>query len=331
MTAVSGKFNRPRSHSASSATGTNVRYNGIPMPSSPNNMLHPQSATPETLKGNSFVKKLYKMLENDTYNNYIYWNPTGTSFLVQNTTRFSQDILPKMFKHSNFSSFVRQLNMYGFHKVNKLTRKSQSSKSEQELWEFSHDKFLRDHPIYLDEIRRKVMDSNQPSQDSTSALEASSGLLLGDIMELKDFRSDVYQQMIQMQNNMNELLIQLEKTQQELRKQQQIIKILAWHIKKLNSESDQNTLAELNLDHYINPHKGVQLPIIITSTETIPPHSEAQDFMSLFAQTFSTPITYLSTSSTIAGSSVSTLPSHSPNPTCIEHSQPGYDMLTGMN
>ncbi|KAA1076676.1 hypothetical protein PGT21_015590 [Puccinia graminis f. sp. tritici] len=68
-------------------------------------------------------------------------------------------------KDRNFSSFVRQLNMYGFHKVNK-TRRGQRGNDNLAAWEFVRPKFHRGRPDLLEQIRRKTLDSESGSQSS---------------------------------------------------------------------------------------------------------------------------------------------------------------------
>ena len=74
-------------------------------------MKSPRNAIP------SFLVKLYDILESEKYKHVVHWNDNGRSFHVENYHLFSDEILPLYFKHRNFSSFVRQLNMYDFHKV----------------------------------------------------------------------------------------------------------------------------------------------------------------------------------------------------------------------
>ena len=49
--------------------------------------------------------------------NLICWTDDGNSFTIKNQGEFTKTLLPYYYKHSNMASFVRQLNMYGFHKV----------------------------------------------------------------------------------------------------------------------------------------------------------------------------------------------------------------------
>ncbi|XP_020209636.1 heat stress transcription factor B-2a [Cajanus cajan] len=98
-----------------------------------------------------FLAKTYHLVDDHTTDHVISWNHTGSSFIVWNTAVFATDFLPKYFKHNNFSSFVRQLNTYGFRKV------------VPHRWEFSNDSFRRGHKRLLCEIqRRKILSPSPP-------------------------------------------------------------------------------------------------------------------------------------------------------------------------
>lgn len=59
-----------------------------------------------------FLVKCYEMVSDESTNELISWTESNDSFIIWDESRFSSQLLPKYFKHSNFSSFVRQLNIY---------------------------------------------------------------------------------------------------------------------------------------------------------------------------------------------------------------------------
>ncbi|KAH7386780.1 hypothetical protein DE146DRAFT_680674 [Phaeosphaeria sp. MPI-PUGE-AT-0046c] len=63
-----------------------------------------------------FVQKLSSFLDNNKNENLIRWSDDGNSFIVIDEDEFARTLIPELFKHNNYASFVRQLNMYGFHK-----------------------------------------------------------------------------------------------------------------------------------------------------------------------------------------------------------------------
>ncbi|CAN4082189.1 unnamed protein product [Withania somnifera] len=72
------------------------------------------------LRGNApppFLVKTYEMVDDHETDPFIRWTSTKTSFLITEPNKFCVEVLPKYFKHSNLSSFIYQLNNYGFRKV----------------------------------------------------------------------------------------------------------------------------------------------------------------------------------------------------------------------
>lgn len=59
-----------------------------------------------------FLVKTYDMVDDPSSDKVVSWSATNNSFVVWDPPEFARDLLPKYFKHNNFSSFVRQLNTY---------------------------------------------------------------------------------------------------------------------------------------------------------------------------------------------------------------------------
>uniref|UniRef100_A0A3B3R933 Heat shock factor protein 1-like n=1 Tax=Paramormyrops kingsleyae TaxID=1676925 RepID=A0A3B3R933_9TELE len=105
----------------------------------------------------AFLSKLWTLVEDHSTSDLICWSQDGCSFIVCEEQRFCKEILPLYFKHSNMTSFVRQLNMYGFRKV--LQVEAGLLRAEGRGGggvEFQHPYFRRTQPNLLELIRRKV-------------------------------------------------------------------------------------------------------------------------------------------------------------------------------
>ncbi|CAI9267972.1 unnamed protein product [Lactuca saligna] len=59
-----------------------------------------------------FLSKTFDLVSDPRLDPIISWGGSGQSFVVWDPVEFARIILPRNFKHNNFSSFVRQLNTY---------------------------------------------------------------------------------------------------------------------------------------------------------------------------------------------------------------------------
>jgi hypothetical protein len=96
----------------------------------------------------AFPEKLYRLLaeaEKDGNDRIISFTPDGRAFKIHSRQAFIEEVSPKYFRHAKITSFVRQLNFYGFQKL--LDGPNRGA--------FTNPHFVRGHPELLVMVKRK--------------------------------------------------------------------------------------------------------------------------------------------------------------------------------
>ncbi|KAI8062415.1 hypothetical protein BC940DRAFT_308971 [Gongronella butleri] len=155
------------------------------------------------------------MVQDKATDDLICWSDDGKSFFVKRHEEFAKSVLPRFFKHSNFSSFVRQLNMYGFHKVPHLQHGVLHAAADSEQWEFTNPYFQRNQPELLLLVTRKKSkdtdehtttnanatngNASQPQNQSGTAINLHH--ILEEIQSIKQHQLSISQQLKTIQND----------------------------------------------------------------------------------------------------------------------------------
>ncbi|EYU45384.1 hypothetical protein ABFS82_06G008900 [Erythranthe guttata] len=176
-----------------------------------------------------FLSKTYDMVDDPATDAVVSWSKGNNSFVVWNVPEFSRDLLPKYFKHNNFSSFVRQLNTYGFRKV------------DPDHWEFANEGFLRGHKHLLKNINRRkpshaqIQQQQQPAKTQNSSvgscIEVGSSGIDGEVESLKRDKNNLMQELVRLRQQQQSTDNQLQTVGQRVhvmeQRQQQMMSFLA--------------------------------------------------------------------------------------------------------
>ncbi|PKA49979.1 Heat stress transcription factor A-1 [Apostasia shenzhenica] len=175
-----------------------------------------------------FLTKCYDMVDDPATNDTVCWGDSGDTFVIKDQHTFSRDLLPKYFKHSNISSFIRQLNTYGFRKV------------DHDKWVFKNEGFVMGQKDLLKTITRKKSSHNivnpppQPQGKPSTvvkAVEVGEFGLDEEIERLKRDKNLLMQELVKVRQHQQSTDKEVQELRQRLqameRNQQQMLSFLA--------------------------------------------------------------------------------------------------------
>ena len=105
-----------------------------------------------------FTVKLHRILSNPSYSHIISWLPHGRSWRVLQPKVFAQQIIPLHFRHNRISSFMRQVNGWGFRRISQGV----------DVNSYYHEYFLRGSPHLCLKMRRLGKNETAKSSEGSN-------------------------------------------------------------------------------------------------------------------------------------------------------------------
>nr|CAD1836546.1 unnamed protein product [Ananas comosus var. bracteatus] len=261
-----------------------------------------------------FLIKTYEMVDDAATDDIVSWSPTETSFVVWNPPEFAARLLPTYFKHNNFSSFIRQLNTYGFHKI------------DPERWEFANDYFIKGQKHQLKNIhRRKPIHSH--SHPPGSLADSERAALEEEIERLTREKASLHNDLWRFKQQQSGAKIQIEDLDRRLLDmEQRQLKLIAFVQRAMRNPKFRDNLikmagASLLADSVDAIHKKRRLPgVEVTENSSFyDDHSSTSkpDANNLFQQDFCDKLQLgLCSAMTVASTQCSDDDNVSKNPEC---------------
>ena len=103
------------------------------------------------------MAKLNVIVQEPQYANIVHWQ--HPELVITDKAAFIEQVLPSNFRHSKFESFIRQLNLYGFHKV---------LKKDPNVLSFKHPNFL---PNNFEALATIQLRNKQPQKEENVKIE----------------------------------------------------------------------------------------------------------------------------------------------------------------
>ncbi|XP_029045692.1 heat shock factor protein 1-like isoform X1 [Osmia bicornis bicornis] len=169
----------------------------------------------------AFLAKLWKLVEDPETDDLICWSPNGRSFFIRNQAQFARELLPHYYKHNNMASFVRQLNMYGFHK--KVSVELGGLKCDRDEMEFAHQFFCKGHPYLVEHIKRKIASSKGQDPALTPIKPELMNKMLSEVRSMRGRQEHLDSRLGAMKRENEALWRELAMLRQKHLKQQQIV------------------------------------------------------------------------------------------------------------